>query len=110
MELILKCFLQNIKTKDLVLLNLKLVSIITNKEIELTKQQVYNFDISLIIEIVNEVLSNYDDSLDLIIQLCELIKNIFKSTNEVWIKKILIDVIFNNSDKYIAKQVIYCVI
>jgi len=103
MEVLLKCFLHNIKTKEIVLLNLKLVSLITTKEFGMNKQQEY--DTSLIIEIINEVMSNYDESLDIIIQLCELIKNIFRMTNEVWIKKILIDVIFNNSDKYISKQV-----
>jgi len=103
MEVLLKCFLHNIKTKEIVLLNLKLVSLITTKEFGMNKQQEY--DISSIIEIINEVMSNYDESLDIIIQLCELIKNIFRMTNEVWIKKILIDVIFNNSDKYISKQV-----
>jgi hypothetical protein len=103
MEILLKCFLHNIKTKEIVLLNLKLVSVITTKEMGLNKQQEY--DTSLIIEIVNEVLANYDESLDIIIQLCELIKNIFRMTKEIWIKKILIDVIFNNSDKYVSKQV-----
>ena len=105
MEILLKCFLQNMNTKEIVILNLKLVSIITTKEMEINKHQVPEFDISLIIEIINEVLSNYDESLEIIIQLCELIKNIFKMTKETWIKKILIDVIFNNSDKYISKQV-----
>lgn len=105
MELLLKCFLQNIKSKDIALLNLKVVCVITTKEIEVNKQQVYTYDIALMLEILNELLSNYHDCLEIIIQLCELIKNIFKSTNETWIKKILIDVIFNNSDKYLAKQV-----
>lgn len=103
MEILLKCFLQNIKTKEIVLINLKLISIITTQEREALKNQ-SQIDISLIIEIINEVLSNYVDHLDIIIQLTELIKNIFISSKEIWIKKILIDVIFNNSDKYISKQ------
>lgn len=74
----------------------------TTKE---TNMEQYDFDISLIIEIINEVLFNYDESLDIIIQLCEIIKNFFKTSTEIWIKKILIDVIFNNSDKYLFKQV-----
>ena len=104
-ELLLKCFLHNIKTKDIVLLNLKLSSIITTKENSSSNNLVPEYDMSLIIEIINEVLSNYDESLDIIMQLCELIQNIFKSSSEIWIKKILIDVIFNNSDKYLSKQV-----
>jgi hypothetical protein len=106
MELILKSFLHNIKANEIVLLNLKLVAIITNKDTAVKKQQIQELDVSLIIEIINEVLSNYDERLDIILQLCDLIKNFFKNSKEVWIKKILIDVIFNNSDKYLSKQVI----
>jgi len=106
MELILKSFLHNIKANEIVLLNLKLVAIITNKDTAVKKQQTQELDVSLIIEIINEVLSNYDERLDIILQLCDLIKNFFKNSKEVWIKKILIDVIFNNSDKYLSKQVI----
>ena len=103
MDVLLKCFLQNIKIKEIVLINLKLISIITTQEREALKNQ-SQIDISLIIEIINEVLSNYDEHLDIIIQLTELIKNIFTSSKETWIRKILIDVIFNNSDKYMSKQ------
>ncbi len=133
MDIILKAFKTNLKSKEQVLICLKIVNFITTKDTEYAKHEVsrsekkenlikkkrdsfYNrhtsnnikisvtYDFTILIEIINEILGQYDDFYDIIMQLCELINNLFQISNEIWLKKFLMDVIINNEDKYLNKQ------
>lgn len=133
MDIILKAFKTNLKSKEQVLICLKIVNFITTKDTEYSKHEVsrgekkenlikkkrdsfynripnnsikisINYDFTILIEIINEILGQYDEFYDIIMQLCELINNLFQITNEIWLKKFLMDVIINNEDKYLNKQ------
>ncbi len=134
MDIILKAFKTNIKSKEQVLISLKIVNFITTKDAEFNKYEtnnlekkenvikkrrdsIYsqistssakmklNYDSMILIEIINEILGHYDEHYDIIIQLCEFMNNLFQLSNEEgWLKKYLIDVIINNQDKYLQKQ------
>jgi len=133
MDIILKAFKINLKSKEQVLICLKIVNFITTKDTELSKHEVsrsekkdnlikkkrdsfynripnsnikisVNYDFTILIEIINEILGQYDEYFDIIMQLCELINNLFQISNEIWLKKFLMDVIINNEDKYLHKQ------
>jgi hypothetical protein len=88
------------KTKSLTKKDMKVVIKSSNK----SSENVIQYDFTILIEIINEILSNYDEYIDIIMQLCDLINNIFKISNEIWLKKFMMDVIVNNADKYITKQ------
>ena len=81
-----------------------MLNFISIKEFDIKKIEP-NFDISIMVEIINDILSIFDEHLDIIFQLCELIKNLFKISNEIWLKKFLLDIIVNNASKYLTKQV-----
>lgn len=133
MDIILKAFKTNLKSKEQVLISLKIVNFITTKDTEYNKYDInrtekkenllkkkrdsfyskisninskinVNYDFTILIEIINEILGNYDDHYDIIMQLCELINNLFQLSSEIWLKKFLMDVIINNEDKYLNKQ------
>jgi len=132
MDIILKAFKTNLKYRDQVLIFLKIVNYITTKDTEYSKHEIsrndkkenliikkrdsfhnriqtnikinVNYDFTILIEIINEILSSYDENYDIIMQLCELINNLFQISNEIWLKKFLMDVIINNEDKYLNKQ------
>lgn len=133
MDIILKAFKINLKSKEQVLTCLKIVNFITTKDTEYSKHEVtrsekkensikkkrdsfYNrissnnikisvsYDFTILIEIINEILGQYDEFYEIIMQLCELINNLFQISNEIWLKKFLMDVIINNEDKYLNKQ------
>ena len=132
MDIILKAFKLNIKTKEQVLISLKIVNFITTKDTEYSKHEIsktekkenlikkkrdsfYNkisnnikisvsYDFTILIEIINEILGQYNEYYDIIMQLCELINNLFQLSSEIWLKKFLMDVIINNEDKYLNKQ------
>lgn len=133
MDIILKAFKIHLKSKEQVLLSLKIVNFITTKDTEYSKHEMnrsekkenlikkkrdsiynklsnnnikinVNYDFTILIEIINEILGMYDEFYDIIILLCELINNLFQLSNEIWLKKFLMDVIINNEDKYLSKQ------
>ena len=104
MNIILNTTKSNLKNKEIVCLSLKILNFIAIKEFDI-KQTEPNFDISIMVEIINDIMSIFDDHLDIIIQLCELTKNLFKISNEVWLKKFLLDIIVNNASNYLTKQV-----
>ena len=109
MNVILNTMKSNIKYKDFILLALKLVNVIVNKEYEIKKNPA-NFDIKIIIEVIDNILANFEYHLDMTVQISELIKNVFITTNDPEIKKFLIVVIVNNADNYHKKQVIILLI
>jgi hypothetical protein len=134
MDILLKTFKINLKNKDHVLLSLKLINVITTKDVELkldkardkrnslrvpsnpikstivkissvsSEGTAITYDFTILIEIINEILYSYDEYIDIIMQLCELINNIFNISNEIWLKKFMMDVIVNNADKYLTKH------
>jgi hypothetical protein len=133
-NIMLKTFKANLKIKEHVLLSLKLINVITTKDVELKVERArerrrtleamgkaksalikissvtaeddvsITYDFTILIEIINEILFTYDEFIDIIMQLCELINNIFKISNEIWLKKFMMSVIVNNADKYLVKQ------
>lgn len=134
MDILLKTFKINLKNRDHVLLSLKLINVITTKDVELKLEKTRDkknslrvpsnpikstivkississegsaitYDFTVLIEIINEILYNYDEYIDIIMQLCELINNIFNISNEIWLKKFMMDVIVNNADKYLTRH------
>jgi hypothetical protein len=126
MDIILKNFKAQINTKEHVLLCLKLVNLIIIKDINIKAKDLKedkndragrqrkatviepvegsNYDFTILIEIINDILASYDEFIDIILQLCELINNVFKLSKEIWLKKFMMDVIINNADKYLNKQ------
>jgi hypothetical protein len=125
MDTVLKAFKAQLGNKDHVLLCLKLVNLIIIKDIDIkskgiaesrdklatisrkntvTEIEKTNYDFTILIEIINDILASYDEFIDIILQLSDLINNVFQMSTEIWLKKFMMDVIINNADKYLNKQ------
>jgi len=97
---LLQSFKQNVKIKEVVLICLKLFNIITLKEYIINSEK---FDFTTMVEIINDVLDIFNKNYLIFVQICFLIQNLFKLATEIWLKKLLVDVVFNNTEKYLGR-------
>lgn len=99
-NILLQAFKINIKIKEVVSVCSKLFNIITLKDFIINSD---NFNFTTMVEIINDLLDIYSKNYTIFVQIIFLIQNLFQLAKEIWLKKLLVDIIYNNTEKYLTR-------